>query len=232
MSTFDKDKIKEILEPIITQAYEAQSTESDLRRNTLDVFSASIDSAVRGISLDEWKEQERQRQMQKTLQNQIGELHQEILGTLDGVTNLGTGQVVDLEGDGFIAEIKNKHNTTKGNHKIAIYDDLQSRLDGKDEDTKAYYVEILPKNGKSYDRPFTPSDNKTNERREEDPRIRQIDGQSFYEMVTGNKNALRELYELLPVITTEIINEKYGKDQNADDYIDESEFDHIYKKPE
>jgi len=230
MSTFDKDKVKKILEPIITKAYESQATESDLRKNTLDVFSASIDSAIKGITLDEWKEQERQRQVQKTLQNQVGELHQEILGSLDGVTNLGTGKVIDLEGNGFIAEIKNKHNTTKGNHKIAIYDDLESQLTSKSEDTVAYYVEILPRNGKSYNDEFTPSDNRTSERRPVNPNIRQIDGQSFYEIVTGNKNALRELYELLPEVTTEIMNEKYGKKQKASDYIDETEFDHIYKQ--
>lgn len=230
MPTFDKEKIREILEPIVSEAYDAQTTESDLRRNTLDVFSASIDSAIRGISIDKWKEQERQRQMQKTLQNQIGELHQAILGTLDGIRDLGVGQVVDLEGDNFIAEIKNKHNTTKGNHKIAIYDDLENRLQGKDRSTKAYYVEILPQNGKSYDKPFTPSDNKTKKRRNENSRIRQIDGQSFYTLVTGNENALRELYSLLPEVTTEILNDKYGKKQNAKDHMDIKEFDHIYKK--
>jgi len=230
MSTFDEERIKQILEPIVKKAYEAQTTDSDLRKNTLDVFSASIDSAVRGITLEEWKEQERQRQMQKTLQNQIGEIHQEVLGTLNGVTNLGTGKVIDLEGDGFIAEIKNKHNTTKGNHKTAIYDDLESQLVDKKDGTVAYYVEILPKNGKSYNQEFTPSDNRTSERRDANPNIRQIDGQSFYEMVTGNKDALRELYELLPKVTTEIINENYGKNQDANDYIDESEFDYIYKK--
>jgi len=191
MSTFDKDKVKKILEPIITKAYESQATESDLRKNTLDVFSASIDSAIKGITLDEWN---------------------------------------DLEGNGFIAEIKNKHNTTKGNHKIAIYDDLESQLTSKSEDTVAYYVEILPRNGKSYNDEFTPSDNRTSERRPVNHNIRQIDGQSFYEIVTGNKNALRELYELLPEVTTEIMNEKYGKKQKASDYIDETEFDHIYKQ--
>ncbi|MCO6507023.1 MAG: Eco47II family restriction endonuclease [Snodgrassella sp.] len=231
MSTFDKEKIKKILEPIVSKTYEAQITESDIsKKNTLDIFSASIDSAIRGITLEEWKEQEKQRQMQKTLQNQIGEIHQRILGTLGGVTNLGTGSVIDLEGDGFIAEIKNKHNTTKGNHKVAIYDDLKSELVKRKEGTIAYYVELLPKNGKSYDQEFTPPDNRIGKNRESNPYIRQIDGQSFYTKITGNENALRELYLLIPEILNEIIKEKYGKEQNADDYIDESEFDIIYKK--
>ena len=124
MSSFNREKIKEILMPIVMQAYETKDSNLDIRKNTLDIFSASIDSAIRGISLQEWESQERQRQIQKTLQNQIGELHQKVLGTLEGVSDLGVSQVVDLEGSGFIAEVKNKHNTTKGNHKIAIYDRL------------------------------------------------------------------------------------------------------------
>ena len=78
------------------QAYETKDSNLDIRKNTLDIFSASIDSAIRGISLQEWESQERQRQIQKTLQNQIGELHQKVLGTLEGVSDLGVSQVVDL----------------------------------------------------------------------------------------------------------------------------------------
>ncbi len=230
MSSFNREKIKEILMPIVMQAYETKDSNLDIRKNTLDIFSASIDSAIRGISLQEWESQERQRQIQKTLQNQIGELHQKVLGTLEGVSDLGVSQVVDLEGNGFIAEVKNKHNTTKGNHKIAIYDDLADRLANKDENTIAYYVEILPVNGKSYDKPFVPSDNRTRNRRKENPRIRQIDGQSFYTKITGNPNSLNELYWLLPDIINEILREKYGINQNTEDYIDQSEFDNIYNR--
>ncbi|WP_010129810.1 Eco47II family restriction endonuclease, partial [Haemophilus sputorum] len=67
--------------------------------------------------------------------------------------------------------------------------------------TVGYYVEILPVNGKTYDKPFTPSDNKTKTRRPENDRIRQIDGKSFYERVTGNPNALEDLYKMLPEVT-------------------------------
>ena len=230
MSIFNKSKIKALLEPMVASICNDEENNPDLRKNTYDVFSATIDAVINDITLEEYKEREKYRQRQKTLQNKIGELHQKILGTLDNITDLGTGSVVDLEGDLFIAEIKNKHNTTKGNHKIAIYDDLESVLKKKDDKTIGYYVEILPQNKKHYNKPFTPSDNKTKKKRDENPRIRQIDGDSFYSLVTGSEHALRDVYDMLATSLTEIKNERYGKKLNAKDYIDEKEFDHIYCK--
>lgn len=231
MATFDKLKIKKVLTPVVKAAYTSQDSESDIYRNTLDIFSASLDSAIKGISREEWLIQEKQRQVQKTLQNDIGALHQSILGTLDGVENLGTGAIVDLKSETkhFIAEIKNKHNTTKGNHKVAIYDDLEKVLSNCDDPkTVGYYVEILPPNGKAYNKPFIPSDNKVKEKRLTNERIRQIDGQTFYAEVTGNPHALRELYELLPELCVEILQEEYGLKRNASDYKNMEDFDKIY----
>lgn len=228
--SFDRERIKEILRPILISAYQAEISETDLRKNTLDVFSATLESVIKGISFDEWLEQEKKRQIQKTLQNQVGELHQKILGTLTGVQDLGVGGVVDIECQEklLIAEIKNKHNTTKGNHKIAIYDDFQTVLATKPINTTAYYVEILPKNGKKYNREFTPSDNRTSQQRPPNQYIRQIDGQSFYELLTGNPNALRELYVLLAQVASEILSEEFNLTLNYQDYINEAEFNIIY----
>lgn len=228
--SFDRERIKEILKPILISAYQAEISETDLRKNTLDVFSATLESVIKGISFDEWLEQEKKRQIQKTLQNKVGDLHQKILGTLSGVQDLGVGGVVDIvcQEKSLIAEIKNKHNTTKGNHKIAIYDDLKSVLIAKPEIKTAYYVEILPKNGKKYNKPFAPSDNKTKQNRPSDERIRQIDGQSFYELLTGNPNTLRELYVLLAQVASEVLSEEFNLTLNYQDYINEAEFNIIY----
>ena len=54
MPTFNRDKLKEVLLPIVKEAYDSQSSSSDLRRNTLDVFSASLESALKGITFEEW----------------------------------------------------------------------------------------------------------------------------------------------------------------------------------
>jgi hypothetical protein len=101
----------------------------------------------------------------------------------------------------IIAEVKNKHNTTKGSDKVRIYDGLQGLL-GKKEywGYTAYYVEIIPKKPERIDQLFTPSDNTTRARRIGNESIRQVDGATFYTIATGKKNALRELYFALPIV--------------------------------
>ena len=227
---YNRQKIKAILHPIVTSAYEAESSDNDLRKNTLDVFSASIDSAIRGISFDEWLLQEKQRQVQKTLQNRIGELHQEILGTFDGVNSLGVGEIIDLKSTSkkFIAEIKNKHNTTKGNHKTMVYDDLEACLKGEDPDVIAYYVEVLPRNGKTYNEPFTPPDNVLKTRRPLNERIRRIDGMSFYTLASGSTETLLEIYKLIPELIAEILYESYAITINPKNSISLPEFNIIF----
>lgn len=209
--TFDRKKLKSAIYKSVCQFYQAQNSEVDLYRNTLDCFSAAIDAVVQGISLDEWMTQEHVRQVQKTKQNIIGTLHEVIIGSLPGFKALPIGNVVDIinEEKKIIAEIKNKFNTTKGNHRIAVYDGLASALQNRPNYT-AYFVEILPRNRSIYNEPFTPSDNTTKTRRPKRNDIRLIDGYSFYELITGNPNAIAELYKILPGIVTEIINESYG----------------------
>ena len=104
--TFDRNKIKEILKPLVKDALDDKGEEKDLRRNTIDVFSQALECTVLDISKEEWEKRELTRQAQKTLQNKVGELHQKILGTIDGVTDLGVGEIIDLKGPGFIAEVK------------------------------------------------------------------------------------------------------------------------------
>jgi hypothetical protein len=186
---------------------------------------------VQGISLDEWMKQEKERQIQKTKQNAIGSLHEEIMGSLAWVTNLPVGQLIDLvsEEKKVVAEIKNKHNTTKGNHKVAIYDDLAQAVAGR-PGYIGYYVEILPKGQKAYNIPFSPSDNKTKQRRASREDIRQIDGRSFYELLTGQADAIDELYQELPKITAEIIKEEFGKVLDSNLVSSSPTFDFNFEK--
>ena len=170
-----------------------------------------------GVCLEEWMEQEKSRQIQKTLQNSLGEFHQGILGAADGWENLGTGHVFDIlnKQKKIIAEIKNKYNTTKGNHKIAIYDDLVAQLNSQYKGFMSYYVEIIPAKKGAYNKPFTPSDNKTKKRRPINKSIRVIDGKSFYALATGDENALRKVYEVLPRVISDILGGEKDKQEKS-----------------
>lgn len=212
MDSFNRENLKNAIESSVVRMYEAQVADLDLYRNTLDCFSASIDALLQGISMDDWLKQEKERQVQKTKQNAIGSLHEDIMGSIDGVTSLPVGNLVDIicEDKKIVAEVKNKHNTTKGNHKVQIYRDLAKKIDALTDGYTGYYVEVLPKGAKSYDNAFTPSDNQTKTKLPKREDIRVIDGKSFYSLLTGKENALEELYRELPLLVTEIIQEQFN----------------------
>lgn len=206
-----KLEVKKVLD--IAQVAVA-GAENNIFSNIIDPFSAVFDSLRQDISPSDWLQQEKARQIQKTMQNAVGDFHQAVLGSVGDWTNLNTGQVVDLRSDSkkIVAEIKNKYNTTKGNHKKIIYDDLLSLISHDDfKDYKGYYVEIIPKSINPYDKPFTPSDNETGVRRPENQNIRIIDGRSFYGLVTGQADALDRLYAILPSVISDIVGNEYTK---------------------
>lgn len=187
---------------------------SNLHKNVIDPFSAIFHGVTHAITYKEWIKQEKARQSQKTMQNAIGDFHQEVLGAIPGWENLGVGGGLDVANDKMkiIAEVKNKFNTTKGNHKVEIYDAIKSKLKSeKFHRFTGYYVEIIPQAKNIYDKPFTPSDNKTQKRRTSAKNIRIIDGISFYALATGRKYALQELFEALSHILVEKYKFKLSK---------------------
>lgn len=232
LKAFNRDNLKIAIKDAVKRLYDAQVSEPNLYRNTLDCFSASLDALVQGITLDEWLKQEKERQIQKTKQNAIGSLHEAILGSIDGVMNLPVGKLIDIVSDNqkVIAEVKNKHNTTKGNHKAQIYRDLEAAIDHSYKGYTGFYVEILPKGAKTYNEPFSPSDNQTHTKLPERNDIRRIDGRSFYALLTGKENAIDELYDNLPGIVAEIINEEFSVSLDSKNVTDSELFDEIFTK--
>lgn len=211
----DNSELYKHVEAVLAVARVAKETsEKNLSSNVIDPFSALFDVSCQGISFADWMKQEKSRQIQKTLQNAIGIFHQSIIGSMHGWTNLNTGEVADVVNTEkkIIAEIKNKYNTTKGNHKIKIYDDLKSLVGGEYKGYISYYVEIIPKGKKAYDVTFAPSDNKKHKRKPAHRNIRVIDGRSFYALATGYPDALKDLYLALPQVIADIQGRSSGRD--------------------
>jgi hypothetical protein len=179
--------------------------------------------ARHGITYDEWVTLEKSRQSQKTLQNHIGDFHQNILGSVQGWDNQHTGKIVDLvsEREKIIAEIKNKHNTVSGGNLASPYyqlDNVVSPKMSKYNRYTAFYVTVIPKNSKRLNKPFTPSNKTTGAKCPVNDKIRIIDGASFYELVTGDKNALFDLFSVLPEIISVIIGkaiDEMGREELA-----------------
>lgn len=213
----DQD-LESAVSKVVSKALAAISkTTKSLSDNAIDPFSATFDAMTSNISLEEWLNKESSRQTQKTLQNAIGGFHEEILGSIEGWRYINN--VVDIvnEDRKIIAEIKNKHNTTKGSDKKTLYDNLQNQLNGKYKGFTGYYVEIIPKNRKTYNHVFTPPDNMTKHNRLPNELIRVIDGKSFYDLASGTDEALHKLYEVLPQVIKAVTDNKIEDKVSASD---------------
>jgi hypothetical protein len=193
-----------------------------LHSNVLDPFSALFHAVTCSLPYEDWIKLEKIRQIQKTMQNEIGDFHQQILGSVFGWEDLGCGGGLDVinRSSQLIAEVKNKYNTTKGNHKVELYDAIKMMLDEDEyQGYTGYYVEIISQGRKKYDKPFTPSDNKAGgKRRSMNKKIRIIDGVSFYAMATGRNQALKELFDIVPQVIMD--NHEYKIDKSeAEKYL-------------
>jgi hypothetical protein len=164
-------------------------------RNVVDPFSAVVDGLTQGLCADQWMGQEVARQLQKSLQNAIGEFHQSIIGCLPGWKSAGRGGSYDVvhQERNLIAEVKSKYNTMNSASALATYDNLSRHLDYREQKGGiAYLVEILPKRRERYCFPFVASEK--NVQRPERSDLLRIDGASFFDVATGEADSLRRFY--------------------------------------
>lgn len=182
----------------VLQQFEQEMESVDIHRNVLDPFSALFDMAKQGIDFEEWLEQEKSRQSQKTLQNLVGYFHQHILGAVGDWEDPGTGGSVDLINDRekIIVEIKNKHNTLNSSSATQTYNKMVGHLNNSKLGYQGYVVLLIPKRPRRYKKHFAPNDDGVPVERRDD--LMEIDGASIYEIVTKDKDALKKLYACLP----------------------------------
>jgi len=192
----DKFLYKEI--ELVLSRFGKEMDEANLHKNVVDPFSAIFDMAKQGISYSEWLEQEKSRQTQKTLQNLVGYFHQHLLGKVRDWDDMGAGGSFDLINNKkkIIVEIKNKHNTLNSNSATQTYNKMTAHLNGSYKGYQGYVVLLIPKSQKRYDKYFAPNDDQKPVNKRGD--LKEIDGSTLYEIVTGDKDALKKLYACLP----------------------------------
>lgn len=218
----DQNLEQEVNKILSTAKLALEEASADIDKNVIDPFSVTFEMAGFGIDkVVDWEVREQARQSQKTLSNAFGDFHQNILGHVNGWTNLGIGNSVDLEclDKKVIAEIKNKYNTVTGGKLSDVYDHLDQLvmpIVSKYKGFTAYYVETIPRprrgNPQNYNEPFVPSDKQTKTRKNSNDLIRKIDGQSFYALVTEVPDALEQLYDVLPTVIKNL--SEYSFDEN------------------
>ncbi len=215
----DCDLEAEVKHLLTTARQAKEKTSSKFDRNVIDPFAALFEMAGFRLSHEQWYENELIRQSQKTLQNQVGEFHQKVLGHVQGWEDLGKGNIVDLVSHQaqIIAEVKNKYNTVSGGKLAELYDSLDKLVmpkSSKYKDYTVYYVTVIPKKAGRFDVPFTPSDKDKGARCRTNPLIRKIDGASFYTLVTGEEDALANLYTVMPQVIASLSTKDFFQPQD------------------
>jgi len=132
-------------------AYPSGDSEVILKKftkNSLDLFKTIFDIVVGKLDFEKWKKSEEIRQADKTISNKVGDFHQMLLGGVEGWEDLKRGHPlgIDLkkEDDSVFIELKNKHNTVKGEDLENVFDKLK-KVAEQYSNAIVYYAYIIPK---------------------------------------------------------------------------------------
>lgn len=176
----------------------------------------------------------------KSLQNAVGTFHQKVLGNVEGWQDMGSnGGIYDIESlkqipaagnRKVLAEIKMRYNTIKASDEYQLHQKLADAVaqNGGKKQAVAYLIQMVPKNTQPYDRPWSPSRVKTVDH------VRVVDGKTGYHLVTGDPNALDDLFKVLPdvfdLVASEKISNPYHFNWAKDRIVVDRTFSNSYPK--
>lgn len=120
------------------------------------------------------------------MSNAVGRFHQTVLGSVDQWEDHDTGYDLICRDRKIIAEVKNKWNTLNAPSKKQAVSNLSTVIYNMRGPWTAYLVQIVPKTPERYEKPL-------------DKNVIETDGASFYALVTGDANALHDLFDVLIV---------------------------------
>lgn len=174
-------------------------------RNMIDPIKLLFDMKFLGQSEEEKITAEINRKIDKTLNNAIGEFHEQLLGGIKGVRNYPVGYGYDLkaDNDSIYADIKNKHNTVKGANLKDLYRELVGYVNSSSHpEPKAFWVQMISPNSFVVNWEI-PSHGLFDER------IYKVSGDKFYAGLTGRPNAFAELCAILPKAIDDFLATKH-----------------------
>jgi hypothetical protein len=169
-------------------------TKKNFYSNKVDTIKLTFDAKFNDIDEESLIQSEILRQIDKSINNSIGTFHEQILGGIRGYQagNL-SGYDIKAKDNTLFADIKNKHNTMNSSAAEALFQKL-ARYANDYKIAKCYWVQILAKgsfcelwsgdiNGKEYSH----------------SRVYKISGDQFYALLSGQDDAMFQLYKVLPV---------------------------------
>lgn len=172
----------------------------EFNSNIIDPIKLTFDSKVYEKDIREVIESEVLRQLDKSNTNHIGYFHQNIfryIGKGWNVPSEGFDVVNDIEK--IYVEMKNKHNTMNSSSAQKTYLGMLDAI-VKEPSATCMLVEVIAT--KSQNIKWTASVNKKKIAHEN---IRRVSIDQFYELVTGEKTAFKQLCEILPVVIEDVV---------------------------
>ncbi len=164
-------------------------------KNKVDPIKFCFDMNLYNNYFEDTCKAEILRQTDKTVSNAIGYFHQHLIGGIKDLKDMGQGGGCDITNfnNTLFAEVKNKYNTMNSSSAEATYQKLQRYAENYPNST-CYLVEIIASCSQNIQWNGTYNGEYYNH-----PRVRRISADKFYELVTGNKDAFKELCEKLPL---------------------------------
>ncbi|MGV0947539.1 Eco47II family restriction endonuclease [Empedobacter falsenii] len=168
-------------------------TKETFYKNKIDVFKLTFDAKFNNTSENDIIKNEIIRQVDKTITNHIGTFHENLLSGIKNFEKLPTGCDLKSTDNKIFIELKNKYNTVKGEDSRSIFTKLKELTD-KNPGSKGYYARILDtkKTNKNWELSYKKTKYK-------DDSIYIISGDELYKLMTGDDNALINLYRALPI---------------------------------
>jgi hypothetical protein len=186
-------------------------TKKNFYSNKIDTIKLTFDSKFNGIEEEKLIELEILRQIDKSINNSIGTFHEQILGGIKGYeSGYLSGYDIKAKDNSLYADIKNKHNTMNSSASEALFQKLKRYADDF-KHAKCYWVQILAKssfcelwsgdiNGKEYSH----------------SRVYKISGDQFYALLTGQQDAMFQLYRVLPKAIKDYLKAKKSIEENLE----------------
>lgn len=191
----------------------AKVSKKKFYNNKIDTIKLTFDTKFNKIDEESIIETEILRQIDKSINNSIGTFHEQVLGGIKGfeMGNL-SGFDIKAEDNTLFADIKNKHNTMNSSAAEALFQKLARYADDYKQ-AKCYWVQILAKG--SFNEHWTGD---INGKEYSHSRVFKISGDQFYALLSGNKNALYDLYKALPIAINDYlqtVDKKQNKSVNS-----------------
>jgi hypothetical protein len=176
-------------------------TKNNFYSNKVDTIKLTFDAKFNEIEEESLIQSEILRQIDKSINNSIGTFHEQILGGIKGfeVGNL-SGFDIRATDDTLFADIKNKHNTMNSSSAESLFQKLARYADDYKK-AKCYWVQILAKN--SFNELWK---GEINGKEYSHSRVFKISGDQFYALLSGQQDALLQLYKALPKAIKDYLN--------------------------